>query len=100
MRGIHPDDVPWTEPAKGVRYKSTTRNGRKARIVEFAAGFSDADWCRTAHTGYVLAGRLEIAFAEGPELFSAGDIIMIGESDEHRAKVIDGPVRLFLVEDL
>jgi quercetin dioxygenase-like cupin family protein len=99
MRRIVPDDLPWVSPTEGVRYKSTVRDGHKVRLLEFAPGFADADWCCTAHTGYVLDGRLEIAFAEGIEIFSAGDIIMIDEGDKHRARVIQGPVRLFLVEN-
>jgi hypothetical protein len=101
MRRVNPDDLSWVRPAEGVRYKSVVREGREARVVEFASGFSDADWCRKAHIGYVLAGRLEIAFADGTEAFSTGDILMIGAGDteRHRARVIEGPVRLFLVEE-
>jgi quercetin dioxygenase-like cupin family protein len=68
--------------------------------VEFAPDFSEAEWCHKAHIGYLLAGRLEILFAEGAEVLSAGDALMIGAGDMHRARVVEGPVRLFLVEDV
>jgi hypothetical protein len=46
-----------------------------------------------------LKGRLEIQFTDAIEVFSAGDALMIPADDKHRARVIDGPVRLFLVEE-
>src|SRR5689334_6984771 len=101
MRRVALDGLPWVQPGEGVRYKSVTRGDRKVRLVEFEAGFAEADWCRKAHAGYVLAGRFEVAFAEGVEVFAPGDALLIesGEGDRHRARVVEGPVRLFLVED-
>ena len=98
-RRIRPDDLPWTEPKEGVRCKSTIHDSRKVRVVEFSAGFADADWCCAEHFGFVLHGRLEVVFADNAELFSPGDIVMIGNGDKHRARVVEGPVRLFLVEE-
>jgi hypothetical protein len=100
MRRIRSDDLAWTEPVNGVRWKTAVRSGRQVRLVEFAAGFCEADWCCKGHTGYVLAGRLEVVFADCAEVFSPGDILMIsaGDGDKHRARVVEGPVRLFLVE--
>lgn len=99
MRRIRPDDLSWTESKEGVRSKSTIHGDRKARIVDFSDGFADADWCCAEHIGFVIDGQLEIAFADGAEIFSPGDILMIGKGDKHRARVVEGPVRLFLVEE-
>ena len=98
-RVIRPDDVPWTEPAEGVRYRATIRGDCRIRIVQFAPGFAEADWCCAAHIGYVINGILEVVFADSIELLSPGDILIIGAGDKHRARVIEGPVNLFLVEE-
>src|SRR3954469_8471602 len=99
MRRIDFDSLPWDRPAEGVRSKAVSRGGRLVRLVEFAPGFREAEWCRMAHVGYVLAGRLELAFADGVEVFSPGDALVIDASDGHRSRVVEGPVRLFLVEE-
>jgi len=98
-RRIPANDIPWTAPADGVRHKLTISGGRKVRLVEFATGFAEADWCCAAHIGYVLEGWLEVAFTDAVEVFCPGDVVMIGADDKHRARVIEGPVRLFLVEE-
>lgn len=100
MGRIDLEGVPWAEPAVGVRSKTADLGGRRVRVVEFAPGFSEAEWCRKAHAGYVLGGRLEVHFAEGAEVLSAGDALVIGAGEAHRARVLEGPVRLFLVEDV
>jgi hypothetical protein len=99
-RRISPDDLPWLEPAAGIRCQAVERNGRQIRFVEFALGFCETEWCPKAHLGYVVAGRMEIEFADAVEMFSTGDALMIAANDMHRARVVDGPVRLFLVEDV
>jgi quercetin dioxygenase-like cupin family protein len=99
MRRIAFDKVPSTEPSEGVRCHSVLFNGRRVRVVEFARGFREAEWCSRLHIGYVLTGQMEIEFGDGTETFSAGDALTIAAGDVHRARVIDGPVRLFLVEE-
>lgn len=97
MRRIDFGSLPWTELGEGARCQTVLRDGRQVRLVEFAAGFREADWCSKAHTGYVLAGRLEVEFRDGVEVYSTGDGLVIDAGDSHRARVLEGPVRLFLV---
>ena len=99
MRRICLEDISWTEPASNVRYKAALFGNRKVRLVEFATGFAEAEWCCAGHIGYVLSGRLEVEFSDSTEVFEAGDIVAIGKDDKHRARVVEGPVRLFLVEE-
>ena len=101
MRRINPDNLAWVEPTEGVRCRTAIRGGRQVRLVEFAPGFCETGWCYKGHIGQVLDGNLEVVFADRTEIFFPGDIILIiaGEEDKHRARVIEGPVRLFLVED-
>ena len=84
------------------RGRTIESHGKRFRLAEFDAGFVEADWCRKAHSGYVLTGDLEIEFDSGREQFHPGDALSIppGEHHRHRAHVASGTVRLFLVEDV
>ena len=99
MRRICLEDTSWTEPTSTVRYKAAIVGNRKVRLVEFAVGFAEAEWCCAGHISYVLSGRLEVEFSESTEVFAVGDIIAIARDDKHRARVVEGAVRLFLVEE-
>ena len=92
----------WDETTAHVRLKAFEHDGRKLRLVEFMRGFVEHDWCTKGHTGYVLAGEMEIAFANRTEKFEAGDGLMIagGDSQRHKVNVTGSLVRLILFEDL
>jgi hypothetical protein len=96
---IDPDDLAWSEPAPGMRCKSIIQDGRKVRLVELSEEFADSDWCYRGHIGYVLAGRLHIIFEDRVEEFLPGHILLIREGEAEKHRVIQGPVRIFLVED-
>lgn len=95
------DELPWEVTAPGARSKSLVRGGRKLRLVEFTEDFAEPGWCTKAHAGYVLEGRMRIAFPGRTEDFAEGDGIIIGggEDERHRVKVIGPSVRLLLLED-
>lgn len=99
MRRIAFDKEPLLEPAEGVRCQTVLRGGHQLRIVEFTPGFRETEWCNKAHLGYILTGQMEIEFSDSVEVFTAGDALIIEGGDKHRARVVDGPVRIFLVED-
>ncbi len=90
----------WEQPAPGVRFKAVTRGDQKLRLVEFTDEFNEPDWCRNGHAGYVLAGTLEIQFADRRVTFRAGEglFILPGEAEKHRASVTHGCATLILVE--
>ncbi len=94
-------ELSWDETNIGVRSKSMIRNGKRLRLVEFTDRFVEHEWCMKAHAGYVLDGVMEITFPDRAERFAAGDgiIIMGGEAERHKAKVVGSIVRLILVED-
>lgn len=99
MQRIKFETIPWIQSVAGVRFKSVEQAGCRVRLVEFATEFSEAEWCHKAHIGYVLAGLLEIQLAETTETLSVGDALIIALGERHKARVIEGPVRLFLVEE-
>lgn len=96
-RRIDFESLDWIQSAADVRFKAVSRDERQIRLVEFAPGFVEEEWCGKSHIGFVLAGRLE--FADGLEAFSTGEAFVIAAGERHRARVIEGPVRVFLVED-
>jgi quercetin dioxygenase-like cupin family protein len=91
----------WQSPAAGVRFKAFADAARRVRLVEFSEGFHEVDWCRGGHIGMVLQGRCEVDFDGQVIAFGPGDGIFIppGEPHRHKARVVDGPVRVVLVED-
>ncbi len=95
------DSMPWTAPAAEVRFKVHRQGGRQIRLVEFRKGFTEPDWCRKGHIGYVLEGECEIDFSGRCVRYKPGDGIFIppGEADKHMARVIGERVRVVLVED-
>jgi quercetin dioxygenase-like cupin family protein len=91
---------PWQESASGLRTKSHAEGDAQIRLVEFAKGFVESDWCQRGHIGYVLDGRLEVSFSGKPVVFEAGDGVFIPAGDEHKhkARVLTNTVTLILVE--
>lgn len=96
------DDLPWTSPAPGVRYKVYTHGDRQLRLVEFAEGFTEPDWCTRAHLGYVLAGTGQLQLPHETILLGPGDGIFLppGQPWKHKLTVTAGPVRVVLMEDV
>ena len=72
----------------------------QVRLVEFSAGFVEADWCVRGHVGYVLDGRMEVDFDGAVEVFGAGDGLFIpaGQAHRHKARILTDTVSLVLVE--
>ena len=64
---------PWQTPLPGVRYKVSHYGTRRVRLVEFAKGFVEPDWCTKGHMGYVLDGKMDIDFDGYILRFCPGD---------------------------
>ena len=98
---INWDCLPWTTPIPGVRFKGFEQNGRKLRLVEFARGFKEPDWCRKGHIGYVLEGEGELQLSGQTVSLKAGDgiFIPVGEEHKHLLHVLGERIRVVLVEE-
>lgn len=85
-----------------MRAKAVEHGDVRFRIVEFAAGFVEPDWCDKAHRGLVLDGTLVVDFDGESVEIAAGDALDIpaGEAHRHRARPAGALVRLFLVDPL
>jgi quercetin dioxygenase-like cupin family protein len=93
------ETLTWTQAAEGLRYKSAESEGRRVRLLEFAAGYREAEPCVKSHIGYVIEGELEVEFSDRTERFGRGDALVI-HAEPHSAKACVGRVLLFLVEDV
>jgi hypothetical protein len=98
----HPYRIPFVQmagesPAQFVTAKAATVGAHRLRVVEFRMGFQEVDWCRLAHTGYVLAGRLQLAFPTEQIVVETGDGLYIPLGDAHRHKATPLTDRAVLV---
>jgi len=82
----------WKSPASGVRQKVFLQGDQKIRLVEFSDGFEEKDWCTNGHAGYVLEGKLSVAFGGRVIDFKAGDGLFVpeGEAHKHKAMIAKG----------
>jgi quercetin dioxygenase-like cupin family protein len=94
------EGMAWETPAPHVREKRIVRRGKALRLLELQRGFVEEDWCMREHAGYVIEGRLSVAFGDEAVEFGVGDGIDIspGEASRHKATPLSERVLLFLVE--
>ena len=94
------DSLPWEEPIPGLRCKTFKQVGRQIRLIEYAREMIP-HWCCRGHFGYVLGGKMEIAFDTGVEVYEPGDGVFLPPGEEHRhmARVLTDFVRVIFVED-
>jgi epoxyqueuosine reductase len=95
------EDVPWETTAPGRRQKVIRQGSRQARWLELSPGFGETEWCTRGHVGHVIEGNVEITFSDRIAVFGTGDAIALsgGPRDRHRARAVDRPALLFVVED-
>lgn len=94
-------DMPWETAAPGLRTKHVVRGNQCIRLIEFSDEFTETDWCRKGHIGFVVDGQLEIDINGQVVKFNGGDGLFIppGESSQHKARVPRGKAILFVVEN-
>ncbi len=96
------EGLEWQAFAPGGRHKLAERAGKRIRLAEFSDAFLESDWCERGHVGYVLEGKLEIAFEGRTERFGRGDgfVIRGNGAEKHKARSLGPVARLLLVEDI
>lgn len=94
------ESMEWQSPAVGVRFKAHEQGSRKLRLVEFAKGFIEQDWCTKGHIGYLLQGQMEINFDGKIITLGQGDGVFIPAGKKHKAKVLTDTAKAILVEDV
>lgn len=84
--------IDWENPASGIRQKVFIKDNQRIRLVEFSDSFVEKKWCTKGHVGYVLDGRIFIAFNKREIEFSIGDGIFIpeGEANKHMGRIANG----------
>jgi len=84
------EKIEWTEPAKGVRYKSFVKGNQQIRLLEFSEGFIEPDWCKKGHACYVLDGEFSNDYNGRLERYKAGDVVFIPKGEQAKHKAILG----------
>ncbi|MCL2773539.1 MAG: methyltransferase domain-containing protein [Oscillospiraceae bacterium] len=95
------DNMDWSEPATGLKFKAFANGSQQIRLVEFSEGFVESDWCKKGHAGYVLDGEFANDYNGVLERYKKGDVIFIpkGEQSKHKAILGKGEkVTLLLFE--
>ena len=96
------DEIPWESPAAGLRVKRSSHGGKVLRLVEFTSDYDDQAWRQDGHSGYVLEGKLTLAYDDGLVTHIPGESFQIenGPGNRHRSCIAPGERALvFLVED-
>ncbi len=93
--------ISWDSPLEGMRQKIRRLGERQLRLVEYAKDLPP-HWCEKGHIGYLLEGKMEIRFADGSQIVSAGDGIASPSGQEHRhmAVILTEKVTCFFLEDV
>lgn len=70
----------------------------QARVLEISPEWNEREWCRKAHTGYVLSGRLWLELEDGGTMRVAkGEGFWVPEGSAHKAGC-KSVTRLFIVD--
>jgi quercetin dioxygenase-like cupin family protein len=96
------DGRPWDDEAPGIRSRSSTVDGARWAVVEYAPGARREEWCTDGHRGFVLAGAIRYEFDDGAEAIEAraGQAFLLPAGQGHRGTNLDGGVTaLFLIDD-
>ncbi len=92
----------WEEEGPGIRARVGGAAGSRWALVEYAPGAAREEWCTDGHRGYVLAGEIEYAFADGapPLRLRAGQGFVLAAGTGHRGRNPGAELaRLFLIDD-
>lgn len=93
-------DVAWQDFGELARQKVIDNGEKRVRLLELHAGFYEQEWCERGHTGYVVAGTVEVEFGDEVQSFSQGDALLISRGHPHKARTTTGPATLFLVDEV
>jgi quercetin dioxygenase-like cupin family protein len=90
-------ESPWSQGGHPQERKKSLP-GVPAILIAFQPGFRDPNVCVRGHSGYVLAGALQMDYEDGSEEYAAGEAFHIDPGTAHRAANRGPvPVVVFLV---
>ena len=93
-------NMPWDQVSEVARQKVIDTGEKRIRLLELSAGFREQDWCDRGHTGYVIAGSLDVEFQNHHQSYDKGEPLLISSGEPHKARVLTGTTCLFLVDDV
>ena len=87
----------WEHGSHPLERKKTSPDYAVA-LLEFEPGFTDPNWCRRGHAGFVLCGRFRLELESGTEVLEAGEAFVVDPDTPHRAgNGGDETLRLFVL---
>jgi quercetin dioxygenase-like cupin family protein len=83
--------------ASGRAKGRTLATGETIRLLEITPKWNESEWCRKAHIGFVLSGRLRLDFVDfNPLDIGKGQAFSIPAGCAHKASC-KRPTRMFIV---
>ena len=91
-------NMAWKSVYPGQREKAYAEGNQRIRLVELTDEYAE-DWCNKEHLGYVLEGRISIAFPDKTVAFKQGDGVFIHEGNRHKGRIAkDEKVLMVFIE--
>jgi hypothetical protein len=89
----------WSKPGANGRVKIFKSNGKRIRMLELPAGFSEENWCTIGHQGYVIKGCFTIHFDDKSFDCKPGMAFSIPDGIRHRSQGADDSQTVVFVVD-
>ena len=82
------EQIAWEKPpgVEGARGKAQVVGDKRLRLLKFAPGFVEDEWCARGHVGYVIGGRFQTEFADETIVWQAGQALLIPPDPPHQAR--------------
>lgn len=87
------------ETGKSV-YKEITSGNFHIRLAEYSANYSSDHWCDKGHIIHCISGAVVMHLKNGNDIMlSAGESIILGSADPHKASTGDVPAVMFIIDE-
>ena len=94
-------NMEWQQVSEVAQQKLIDDGEKRVRLLKLETGFQEQEWCNRGHTGYIIDGTLDMEYEDGrSEKYASGDPFLISSGEPHKARVVSGRVKLFLVDDM
>ena len=94
------DQMEWIEVGDGMRFKRFQEGELQLRLVEWDKAMLHPNWCLKGHSGFMVAGEIEIDITGKVLHYKQGEAFVLpeGEAHKHRPKVLTEKAQFFAVE--
>lgn len=87
------------ESGKSV-YKEIISGNFHIRLAEYSANYSSDHWCDKGHIIHCISGAFVMLLKNGNDIIiNAGESIILGGSNPHKASTGDVPAVMFIIDE-